>query len=101
MQLSIRRGPYNCLVGSYMLTQHAGPGKVLAVKFFNGAGYVLPLWRNRFRVRGFTFFIRLKKQKLKSYNHDPRYPHRKEATSGFHPPYPRFTVTTNPNKYLM
>jgi hypothetical protein len=68
-----------------VLTEFAGKGKVLALSFLGGAGYI-PVgggW-NVTRLRGFTVYIRLARSTARTFD-----PNRRT--------FPWFLVTTNPN----
>lgn len=63
-------------------TEHAGPGRIAALRFLGGAGYV---WRPHSKIRGFTVSLRLRR------GHKNKYRVQKAP--------PLFWVSRNPNKY--
>lgn len=68
-----------------LLTEWSGNGAVLSLSFLGGAGYIPnPETRDSCTLRGFTAYLRIRPSQGRS--------HARES-------FPRFTITTNPNRY--
>ena len=68
-----------------LLTEHCGPGRVLALSFLRGAGYIP---HPGSRLLGFTVYVRLCASTDRT-------------ASPYVKSYPRFLVTTNPNNHCV